>query len=194
VSFDDANLVEAQFHSGAIRDCTFRKSKMRKTNFEYVDIEGAVFEGLLDHCRFEARGMPGRPVGTPPMRRVDFSRVLFRDSFVMGYRLEDVRLPPDALLVRDLPRVIERAEEILLSAGDELAATQLDYDRRIAKPSTTTGWDYVYFPSDLASIGKEREGRAIGDAYVRAMAEVEAESPPRKERRLWRRRNDSDVG
>lgn len=172
VSFDGANLDAAHFWQGELTRCTFRGAKLRKTRFEYVDFEEVIFEGLLDRVLLEARPADGRPQGVKPMRAVSFADALFRDCQFQGYRCESVVLPEGVLLVKDLRSVVIQATQSTNTADDEIMNRVIDYFSRLVRPTTESGWDYVYFPADLVAIGEDAEAQKTWEMLVSAMKEI----------------------
>jgi uncharacterized protein YjbI with pentapeptide repeats len=171
VAFDSADLRDAVFRESIIRNVSYRRANLRGASFEFGDLDGLVFEGLLDTTRFLAVGYQGKPQGTHWMRNVEFRDALFRNCQMQGYRMENVRLPRDVLLVPNFPDVVKRARSIAADA-DSSVRNLVSGLVELSEMTSEVCWDYVMFPSDLAARGFQEIGDAISTILERAMRET----------------------
>lgn len=167
VNFDRANLRRAIFNHGVLHNATFRRAKIKRTHFDNLDMASVTFEGLIDHSRFFSLPDNTEEYREHWMRDVDFTQAVFRDGQLEGYRTDNVRLPPDVLLITDFPAVHNRALQAAETTGNHELLAELDFLTGKAELAGTEPWDFALFVSDLVPISGDKAYR-IRDAYERA--------------------------
>lgn len=166
VVFDRADLRHSHFTEARLHRVSFRGTKLRSSGFQECDLESVVFEGILTSVRFEATSdRTGQAEHW--MRDVDFRRADLRSGFFAGYRMEDVRLADDVLLVTDVPGIIDAAVS-LAQDEDDVVRFLVESKRGLVELLGRTTWDMVVVSKDLRGVPADW-GDGVCRVYRRAM-------------------------
>lgn len=102
-------------------------------------------------------------------------------------------LPPDVVLIRDLPRVIVRAVELASDYTLDVQET-IESMRRLVDLTSSRCWDSAFFPADFIALGLQEEAAKLQALFEQALREVPpvpcddeppSEADPGRERVRW---------
>ena len=146
VTLDRANLRDTTFTAAILNHCTFEKTS-KLLQLPDCELEGCVFTGELNTLLIDGRGH--RYPVDPSSFSADFTRAVFTDSSILGYRLDKVRLPEQQglLVIHQWPTTLRAAVTWLRrdEATEPEQRLAKIYERMLTSPGeNAANSDYCY--------------------------------------------------